>query len=95
MGKNSNLAVVTTSDHWQKVPQASAAAFTVPADGDRLGRELYVVGDDMKIKISSRDTRSFSHLQIKEPCQLRQGFSLIDVTGITRQSERLGMESAG
>ena len=47
MGKNSNLAVVTTSDHWQKVPQASAAAFTVPADGDRLGRELYVVGDDM------------------------------------------------
>ena len=36
--------------------QLKAAAFTVEPGADRLGAPLFVVGDDVWIKISSRDT---------------------------------------
>jgi mannose-6-phosphate isomerase-like protein (cupin superfamily) len=35
---------------------ASTPAFTVAAGGNRIGKQLYVVGDDTWIKISSHDT---------------------------------------
>jgi len=35
---------------------APAAGFSVPADGNRMANKLYVVGDEVTVKISSQDT---------------------------------------
>ncbi len=49
---------MSSANQAQTPPNTTSSAFKVEAGDGRMGRSLYVVGDDIRVKISSQDTNS-------------------------------------